>query len=101
MKMQMSDNIETSDPRFRSDTFRNAVKSKLEAMGMEPTFSEFKKYDKVWNPDGFLHIDWLSTITEVAIVLLVDEDGIGIGKIGLTDFDNQFDPATMKLVEVW
>lgn len=93
--------VEQIDPRFQSPKFRETVKRRLEALGLPTTFQEFKKYDAVWNPSGSPLIDWEAGPAELVVVRLLDGNGFRIGRIGLLNFDRDFDPECMEIVEVW
>jgi hypothetical protein len=95
-------NIEEKDPRFRNQKFREKVREKLGMLGLESTFANFKKFDRVWNPSGWLFLDWMDEAGPVTIVQCVDEDGLRVGKkMGLLDFDKDFDPKSMVVLGEW
>jgi hypothetical protein len=61
------------DPRFESERFRRSVRRVLQDIGQEPTFGNFKRYDKF--------IDWeqyaknLEHPTKVALCHVLDGQG--------------------------
>ena len=98
----MSDKVTEKDPRFRSQKFRDGVRGKLEQMGLDPTFKNFKKYDAQWSPKGFPLIDWMSEEQGPTIVQCVDEDGLPVGqRFGLLNPLVDFDPETMRIITQW
>ena len=65
-----------SDRRFESELFRRSVRRVLQDIGEEPTFGNFKKYDKV--------IDWeqyaknLDSPTKIALCHILDGQGLKV-----------------------
>jgi hypothetical protein len=98
------------DVRFKSETFRSAVRTVLQHFGYEnPKFKDFKEVEQKFTVDGRARIDWLEFADRIvhprfdATVFVLDAHGRrifsprGVVKKGITLFGDSRDEALKTL----
>jgi len=102
--MKFSGNkVTLQDPRFKDPMFGPKVQQVLNSMGLPYTWENFTYWDQMWSPDT-PSLDWASLslvistgqYDRVAIVHLVDEEGMYRGKCGTPEA--MIDPDQHRIV---